>query len=153
MRLTDYIKPESIATDLIAEDKEEVIEELVEKLSENTDCCDMDKVYQAVMDREKNGSTGLEKGVAIPHAKCDDIDRLRIVVGISEKGIDFDSQDGKLSHIFFLMIAPSSEAGPHVQAIARIVKMISIEGVSERLIKAGNAEKLLEIISYVENGG
>jgi len=153
MKLTDYIKPENIETDLIAEDKEEVIEELVEKLAGNTDCCDMDKVYQAVMDREKDGSTGLEKGVAIPHAKCDDIDRLRIVIGISEKGIDFDSQDGKPSHIFFLMIAPSSEAGPHVQAIARIVKMIGIEGVSEKLIKAGNAEKLLEVISDVENGG
>ncbi len=153
MKLTDYIKIECIKTDLIAEDKEEVIEELVEMLSESMTCCGADVIYQAVMERENEGSTGLEKGIAIPHAKCDEVDRLRIVIGISREGINFDSLDGKPAYIFFLMIAPSSEAGPHVQAIARIVKMIGIEGFRENLIKAGNAEKVLEIIENIENGG
>lgn len=152
MKLTDYIKPECINTDLIAEDKEEVIEELVETLSNCVECCDSDSIYQAVMERENEGSTGLEKGIAIPHAKCEEVDRLRITIGISRNGVDFDSQDGKPSNIFFMMIAPSSEAGPHVQAIAKIIKLISIEGVREKLIKAGNAEKVLEIVSDVENG-
>ena len=153
MKLTDHITPECIKTDLIAEDKDEVIEELVETLSNSVECCDADVILHAVMERENEGSTGLEKGVAIPHAKCEKVDKLRIVIGISREGIDFDSQDGKPSRIFFLMIAPPSEAGPHVQAIAKIVKMASIEGVIEKLIKAGNAEKVLEIIDNVENGG
>jgi fructose-specific phosphotransferase system IIA component len=153
MKLTDYIRPESIKTDLEGEDKEEIIQELVEALAEGTHTCGADAIYDAVMSREREGSTGLEKGIAIPHAKCDEVERLQIAIGISEKGVDFDAQDGKPSHLFFLMIAPSNEAGPHVQAIARIVKMMGIAGVRERLVKAGNAEKVMNIIEDVENGG
>ena len=89
-------------------------------------CCvsDADTIYQAVMDREREGSTGLEKGVAIPHAKCDAVERLSIVIGISKDGIEFEAQDGQPSNLFFLMVAPRTESGPHVQAIAKIVKMI-----------------------------
>lgn len=152
MRLTDYISPKSIKTDLEGENKEEVIEELVESLSESMECCEEDQIFEAVMSREREATTGLENGIAIPHAKCDAVDRLRIAIGISEKGVDFEALDGKPSQLFFLMIAPSSEAGPHVQAIARIVKMIGIEGVREKLMKAGNAERVLEIIDDVENG-
>lgn len=154
MKLTDYINPESIKIDLDGEDKEEVIQELVEVLVEGASrSCGEDAIYDSVMKREREGSTGLEKGIAIPHAKCDEVERLEIAIGISGRGIDFDAQDGRPSHLFFLMIAPSNEAGPHVQAIARIIKMLEIPGVRERLMKAGNAEKVYQIIEDVENGG
>jgi mannitol/fructose-specific phosphotransferase system IIA component (Ntr-type) len=154
MKLTDYINAKCIKVGLSSEYKEEVIEELVFLLA---DCisgdADPDAIYNAVMMRESEGSTGLEKGIAIPHAKCDYVDRLRIAIGISRDGIDFDAQDGNPSKLFFLMVAPRNEAGPHVQAIARIVKLMTMEGVKSKLLNANNPERVFEIIEDVENGG
>lgn len=152
MRLTDYIKADNVILDLEARDKEEAIEELVEHMAEVCENCEADTILQAVMSRERDGSTGLEKGVAIPHAKCDAVDRMRIVVGISRKGVDFESQDGRPSHLFFLMIAPTTETGPHVQAIAKIVKMIKVEGFRKRLLDAKRPEDVVEAIDSLENG-
>ena len=154
MKLTDYIDPKCIKVDLSSQYKEEVVEELVFLLADCIDGkVDPDAVYNAVMMRESEGSTGLEKGIAIPHAKCDYVDRLRIAIGISRDGIDFDSQDGEPSKLFFLMVAPRNEAGPHVQAIARIVKITTMEGIKSKLLKANNAERVIEIINGIENGG
>lgn len=152
MKLTDAIGSENIKLDMEATDKREAIEELVELMAESCERCDADTILEAVLARERDGSTGLEKGVAIPHAKCDAVDRLRIVVGVSRDGVEFESQDGKPSHLFFLMIAPTSESGPHVQAIAKIVKMIKLDRFRERLLKAKRPEDVTETIERVENG-
>lgn len=154
MKLTDYIDPKCIKVNLESKYKEEVIEELVFLLADGiSGSVDPDALYNAVMMRESEGSTGLEKGIAIPHAKCDYVDKLRIAIGISREGVDFDAQDDKPSRLFFLMVAPRNEAGPHVQAIARIVKITGIEGVKSRLLNANNSEKVIEIIDSIENGG
>jgi len=152
MKLTDHIEPEHIILDLEGTNKHEVIEELVEHMSDSCGRCDADTILEAVLKRERDGSTGLEKGVAIPHAKCDAVDKLRIVVGVSKKGVDFESQDGQPSHLFFLMIAPTNESGPHVQAIAKIVKMIKVPGFREKLLKADRPEKVIDAMERVENG-
>ncbi len=152
MKLADYITPEHVKIGLEGERKDEVIEELVELLVSACDVCDADTIYRAVMDREQVGSTGLEKGVAIPHAKCDAVKRLSIVIGISKEGIDFEAQDGKPSHLFFMMVAPSTESGPHVQAIAKIVKMIKVESFRKKLINAKSPKEVLEVIGRLEEG-
>lgn len=152
MKFIEHIKPENIKLQIEGQTKEEVIEELVELLTKS--CCvdDADTILDAVMAREREGSTGLEKGVAIPHAKCDAVSSLSIVIGISKEGIDFDSLDGKPSNLFFLMVAPTSESGPHVQAIAKIVKMIKVDRFREKLLKAKAGEEVIETINLVENG-
>jgi fructose-specific phosphotransferase system IIA component len=152
MKLIDYVTPEHIKIGLEGESKDEVIEELVELLVSACDVCDADTIYQAVMNREREGSTGLEKGVAIPHAKCDAVERLSIVIGISKDGIEFDAQDGKPTKLFFLMIAPPTESGPHVQAIAKIVKMIKVENFRKKLINARTPQEVLEVIGRLEEG-
>lgn len=152
MKLTEYVSKEHVKLELEGTRKEEVIEELVELLVETCDVSDADTIYEAVMKREREGSTGLEKGIAIPHAKSDAVGSLSIVIGVSREGIDFESQDGKPSHLFFMMVAPTTESGPHVQAIAKIVKMIKIDRFREKLVKAKTAEEVIEIISRVENG-
>jgi fructose-specific phosphotransferase system IIA component len=152
MKLIDYVTPEHIKIGLEGESKDEVIEELVELLVSACDVCDADTIYQAVMNREREGSTGLEKGVAIPHAKCDAVERLSIVIGISKDGIEFDAQDGKPTNLFFLMIAPPTESGPHVQAIAKIVKMIKVENFRKKLINARTPQEVLEVIGRLEEG-
>jgi len=152
MRLTDYVTLDHIKMGLEGHNKDEVIEELVELCSEVCDVSDPDAVLQAVLNRERDGSTGLEKGVAIPHAKSDAVGALSIIVGISKEGIDFDSQDEKPSHLFFLLVAPTSESGPHVQAIAKIVKLIKIDNFREQMINAETPEGVVNLISSAENG-
>ena len=121
-------------------------------LAENGCTCDADSILDAVLSREREGSTGLERGIAIPHAKCDAVERLSVAIGISREGVDFDAQDGKPSYLFFLMVAPSTESGPHVQAIAKIVKMIKVERFRERMLAAKTPEEALDVIARVENG-
>ncbi|MBN1884177.1 MAG: PTS sugar transporter subunit IIA [Candidatus Krumholzibacteriota bacterium] len=152
MRLIDHISPAHISVGLEGTDKEEVVEELVELLGQAECLCDADSILEAVMSREREGSTGLERGIAIPHAKCDAVERLSIAIGISRDGVDFDAQDGKPSYLFFLMVAPSTESGPHVQAIAKIVKMIKVERFRERMLAAKTPEEVLDVIGRVENG-
>jgi fructose-specific phosphotransferase system IIA component len=152
MRLSDYISARHVKIGLEGETKEEVIEELVSLLADTSDVSDVDAIYEAVMKREREGSTGLEKGVAIPHAKSDAVKGLSIVVGVSRGGIDFESQDGKPAHLMFLMVAPTSESGPHVQAIAKIVRMIKLDKFRKRLVEAKKPEDVVEVISRVENG-
>jgi fructose-specific phosphotransferase system IIA component len=152
MKLTDYVTPEHVKIDLEGGNKEDIIEELVSLLVQTSDVSDADVIYEAVMSREREGSTGLEKGVAIPHAKSDAVKRLSIVIGVSRDGVDFEAQDGKPSHLFFLMVAPSSESGPHVQAIAKIVKMIKLDRFRKKLIESKKPEDVVEAISRVENG-
>ncbi len=152
MKLTDYITPRHVKLGLEGVGKADVIEELVGILVDTGDVTDADTIYDAVMKREGEGSTGLEKGVAIPHAKSDAVKRLSIVVGISRDGIDFDSQDGKPAHLFFLMVAPTSESGPHVQAIAKIVKLIKFDKFRDRLVKAKKPQDVVDLIFRVENG-
>ncbi len=152
MKLADYITPDHVKIGLEGRTKEDVIEELVELCAEVCDVTDADTVLQAVLSREQDGSTGLEQGGAIPHAKSDAVRSLSIVVGISKEGVDFDSQDGKPSHLFFLLVAPTTESGPHVQAIAKIVKIIKIDRYREKLLNASTPEEVVGIISSVENG-
>jgi fructose-specific phosphotransferase system IIA component len=152
MKLTEYIKPQHVMLGLRGDTKEEVIEELVSLLADTKDVTDADVIYQAVMAREREGSTGLEKGVAIPHAKSDAVKGLSIVVGISREGIDFESQDGKPAHLFFLMVAPTSESGPHVQAIAKIVKMIKLDKFRKKLVDAKKPQDVVDAIFRAESG-
>jgi fructose-specific phosphotransferase system IIA component len=152
MRLADYITPAHVKIRLEGNGKEEIVEELVSLLVDTSDVEDPDTIFEAVMAREREGSTGLEKGVAIPHAKSDKVKGLTIVVGISREGVDFEAQDGKPSRLFFLMVAPTSESGPHVQAIARIVKMIKIDRFRKKLLDARKPDDVVEAISRAENG-
>jgi PTS system nitrogen regulatory IIA component len=152
MKLIDHITPAHVKIRLEGDNKESVIEELVSLLVDTSDVDDPDAIYQAVMSREREGSTGLEKGVAIPHAKSDAVKSLSIVIGISHGGVDFEAQDGKPSRLFFLLVAPTAESGPHVQAIARIVKLIKIDRFRKKLLDAKNPDDVVEAISRVENG-
>jgi len=152
MKLIDFITPAHVKIRLEGNGKEEIIEELVSLLVDTSDVEDPDAIFEAVMSREREGSTGLEKGVAIPHAKSDAVKSLSIVIGISRAGVNFAAQDGKPSHLFFLMVAPTSESGPHVQAIAKIVKMIKLDKFRKKLLDAKKPDDVVEAISRVENG-
>jgi len=145
MALVDLISKEVVKVPLVSRDKPGVIRELVQVLVDAGRIKDGEDAIRAIHEREQKGSTGLEQGIAVPHAKTDSVNTLTLSIGISHEGIDFDSLDGKPSHLFFLMLAPPNQSGPHIEALAEIAKMSRSRSFIEALIRAKTPEEVVEL--------
>lgn len=135
-----------------ARDKRGAIEELVDVLMAASEgrVTDRDDITRAVWSREELMSTGIGQGVGIPHGKCRAVDRLHIVFGRSLAGIDFSALDQKPVHLFFLLVAPESQAGPHVKALARISRLLKHAYFRQALLDAAKPQDVLTIIREEE---
>lgn len=145
MKLTDILNENSIIPDLQATDKKGVLEELVAPLSENTNMSPEDLV-RVLMDRERLGSTGIGDGIGIPHGKIKGLDSLIIGFGISKKGVNFDSLDGRPTHIFFTIITPEESTGIHLKLLAQISKILKNESFRDKLMQGTDKNKIFSII-------
>jgi fructose-specific phosphotransferase system IIA component len=150
MILTQILKPACVKVPLDGKDKESVIKELVELLDANSLLLDKNEVLQAVLSRENTRSTGIGSGIAIPHGKCKGVRDLVMAMGISPKGIDFQSIDGKPVFILVLLVSPIDKTGPHIQALARISRLMLDEEFKNKLQNAASAEELYNLISVKE---
>ena len=150
MRLSGLLNEETIIISLSDKDKQGVIEELLDLAMRTGKITDRATALKAVMDREQLMSTGLEKGVAVPHAKSSAASELTMSLGISKEGIDFQSADGKLSHLFFFILAPEAAAGPNVQVLAQIARLTSDPEFCQALKSASSPSEVLEIIRDAE---
>ncbi len=145
MTFIDYIEPSIIKIPLEAKSKEGVLRELVQLLVDAGKIEDFDAPYQALLEREQKGSTGLEAGIAVPHAKTESVPDLTVAIGIAPEGIDFQAMDGNPSTIFFLLLAPPGQSGPHIEALSEIAKITRSKGFCKMLLKADDAEEVAEL--------
>lgn len=150
MKIVDLLNPGAIAADLEATGKNEALAELADVMMKVENGLDRAEVIRVLQERERLGSTGIGEGVAIPHGKLKDLDKLLISFGRSRRGIDFDSMDGKPAHLFFLLIAPEESVGVHLKTLARISKLLKNPAVRRRLLEADGSEELYRIISEEE---
>jgi mannitol/fructose-specific phosphotransferase system IIA component (Ntr-type) len=97
-------------------------------------------VLEDVFKREKTMSTGMQHGIALPHAKSDGVSEICAAVGVKKEGIDFDSLDGEKSRLFIMVISPRKLSGPHVQFLAAIGTVLKDDITREEVINADNAE-------------
>jgi len=123
MALVELITEDVVKVPLVSLEKSGVVRELIQILKDANKIQETQPVIDAIMERESKGSTGLEKGIAVPHAKCTQVKALTVAVGISPEGIDFQALDGKPSQIFFLLLAPPDQSGPHIAALSEIAKI------------------------------
>lgn len=151
MKISELLDSSAIVADLKGTSKKEVLVELTEALLNADPKLDRDDVLRVLLERERLGSTGIGDGVAIPHGKLRDLDRLLISFGLSRQGVDFDSMDGKPARLFFLLVAPEESVGIHLKTLARISKLLKSPNVRERLQAAGDAATLHRIISEEES--
>ena len=147
MKLTDILDEGFIIPDLKAGSKRNVLEELVSVFKLKYPSIDTSEFLQVLLEREKLGSTGIGEGVAIPHGKVKDLDKLIVSFGRSEKGIDFNATDSQAVNLFFLLIAPESSTGSHLKALAQISRLLKDEKTRESLKKAETREEIYRIIS------
>lgn len=146
MALIDMVVEKIVKIPLESKDKPDVLRELVRILKDADEIDDFETVLKAVQEREDKQSTGLEKSIAVPHAKTLAVSNLKLAIGIAPQGIDFDSLDGELSKLFFLLLAPPGQSGPHVEALAEIAKLASSTSFCKALIRSENAREVVELM-------
>lgn len=149
MKITDFLSTKAIVTDIKSIKKEDVIKELVDALinASEIDKRSRNKLIDSLMVRESLGSTAIGQGVAIPHTKCDGVEKLIAAFGLSKKGVDFDSLDGEPAYIFFLLVAPQDSAGPHLKALARISRLLKDKYFRDSLRTCLDTDSIIKIIS------
>jgi nitrogen PTS system EIIA component len=152
MNIFEMLEKDAVTTDLKAQDKEGAISELVDLLvsSGAVKKAGRAEVLKKLKERENLGSTGIGKGVAIPHAKVPRVKKMIAAFGVSRQGLDFKSLDGEITHIFFLLIAPGETPGPHLKALAKISRMLDDKFVRDRLRSAKNSQEVLKTIKEEE---
>jgi len=126
VKFADFVCIDAIKAELSADNKEGVIRELVRSLisAGQIQEAEEDSIVKAIMKREELGSTGIGRGVAVPHTKHPSVDRLIGTVGVSQEGIDFQSLDGEKVQLFFLLVSPPDRPGDHLRALENISRQL-----------------------------
>ena len=126
MKFADFICQEAIITDLEAEGKPEVIRQVVSALvsAGKIEEQEHDGIIEAILKREELGSTGIGRGVAVPHTKHSTVEKLFGTVAVSPGGVDFESLDGEKVHLLFLLISPLDRPGDHLRALENISRQL-----------------------------
>lgn len=150
MKLSQLLTEQLIKIGLSSVDKQGIVEELVDILVSAGKARDGAKLVDATMKREAQGSTGLENGVAVPHCKVDGISQLLCSMAVSRDGLDFDSVDGKPSHVFIFLAAPIGMSGPHVRALSNIAKLSQSGAFLKKLQAASSPREALRIVTEEE---
>ena len=125
MFLHDLFTPEFILVDLQAEDKEEVFEEMVDRFCQAIKSDDREEILEALRQREMKMSTGIQKGIAIPHGKTNAVDRVYGMLGISRKGIDYEALDGNPVYLVFLVLGPTGDSEKHLKVLQRMADLLA----------------------------
>ena len=133
--------------ELKATEKMQAISELTELMTASEMVTDKNQVLDAIIEREKTMSTGIGHGVAIPHGKTGGVSGLIAAVGISRQGIPFDAIDGQPVYIIVLMAAPLGPAGPHIQALSRISRVLNQESARKRIQEAQTPAEVMQVFS------
>lgn len=147
MNLRKMLSEEAVSLDLKGSTKTEILNELMDLLVASGQVRDRKSAMKAIEEREAKMSTGMQNGLALPHAKCDSVDRLVVAIGIKREGVDFDSVDKAPSHIFVMTLSPLNRTGPHIQFLAEIGRLISQPEVRQRVLTATTAAGVIAALS------
>ncbi len=150
MKITEFLDKRGIKMDMQTSEKEDILKELVDLLAEVKDIGDKKNILKALIDRENLGSTGIGQGIAIPHGKTDKVKEIVAVLGISKKGVNFDALDGEQVYLFFLLVAPKENPGPHLKALAQISRLLRDSFFCELIKRCQTPEEVYDLIRKEE---
>ncbi|MDB4766727.1 PTS sugar transporter subunit IIA [bacterium] len=153
MKFADFVKNEAIESDVQAADKEAVIRELVGSLVKagQLSGSEEENIVQAVLKREELGSTGIGRGIAVPHTKHPSVTDPIGTVGVSHSGVDFSSLDGEPVNLFFMLISPLDKPSEHLQALENISKQLQDETFCRFLKQAKTSEDVKQVLEEADN--
>lgn len=153
MKFADFITKDAIRAELKAESKEAVIQELVQALLDagEIEADQQEDIVASIMKREELGSTGIGRGVAVPHTKHPSVQKLVGTVGVSEGGVDFDSLDGERVQLFFLLISPPERPGDHLRALENISRQLRDETFCRFLKQSKTADDIHQLLQEADD--
>ncbi len=153
MKFADFVCRESINADLHAEDKEGVIRAMARSLLETGQIAEeeLESIVKAVLKREELGSTGIGRGVAVPHTKHPSVDRLLGTIAVSAEGVDFTSLDGETVQLFFLLVSPPDRPGDHLRALENISRQLRNDTFCRFLKQAKTADDIIQLLDEADN--
>lgn len=153
MKMTDVVVPGAIVPELTATERDDVIIELVDKLIEAgaADAGHRDELVAKLLDRERKGSTGFGRGVAVPHAKHHAVKKMSAAIGLSERGVDFAALDRQPVYSVFLLLSPEDRPEEHLQAMEVIFKNLSKDTFRRFLRQAGDVEAVTTLLDEADN--
>jgi PTS system nitrogen regulatory IIA component len=146
MKILDVLKKEAININLTARDKKGVLDELAAPVASAAGAT-KDQLVKVLLERERLGSTGIGGGIGIPHGKLKNLESLLLGFGLSRQGVNFDSMDGRPTHIFFLLLTPEDSAGIHLKLLARISRLLKNDDFKGRLMQSQTSEDIVAAIS------
>ncbi|WP_461200877.1 PTS fructose transporter subunit IIABC [Anoxybacillus sp. TBDG-1] len=150
MRITELLTEDTIVLDLNARTKKEVIEELVDVLEKEGKLNNRQTFIEAIFAREAQSTTGIGEGIAIPHAKTKAVRTPAVVFGRSKEGIDYDSLDGKRSHLFFMIAAPEGANNTHLEALSRLSTLLMDSSFRSKIENASTKQQIIQAIQEKE---
>ena len=151
MRLTEILKPANIKVPLESTTKSQAIGELVQVLADSGDVTDAKKVLDAVLEREATRTTCIGNGLAIPHGKCSGTKDLVMAIGKAATPIDFQAIDGRPVTIIWMLASPPDKTGPHIHALARISRLMTIDKFRHAMMQVKTAQEAFDLIVAQEN--
>jgi mannitol/fructose-specific phosphotransferase system IIA component (Ntr-type) len=152
MRMSDFVIRDAIVPQLTAVNKEGVIRAMVESLrgAGQFRSADIEDIIRAILKRELLGSTGIGRGVAIPHTKHTGVERLVGTIAVSQAGVPFESLDGEPVHVFVLLISPQDRPGDHLRALENVSRRLRDDGFVRALRQATTREKIVELLDRAD---
>lgn len=146
VKILDALKPQAITVDLKGGTKQQILEEMVSILFPLYTAEQRTEILNALLEREKLGSTGIGSGVAVPHAKSDKVSSIACAFGVAKKGIEYEALDQAPVYLVFLLVAPPQSQSEHLNILARIVRLLKDRVFRQALREAPSAQEVVRLI-------
>jgi len=146
MEIADLLTPESVLSSLRATSKKQALQELARRAAELTGLHER-TIFDVLLERERLGTTGVGRGIAIPHGKLPDLGRLYGVFAVLDQPVDFEAVDDQPVDLLFLLLAPESAGADHLKALARISRLLRDSALCDRLRAVDKADELYRILT------
>lgn len=150
MRITDLLSKQSISLDLRANNKMAAIDELVNLVNASGNLSDKEEYKKGIIAREEQSTTGIGEGIAIPHAKTKAVKKACLGAAVSKAGVDYESFDGSLAHLFFMIAAPDGANNTHLEVLSRLSTILMDEDFRKKLMNASSVDHFLSLIDAKE---
>ncbi|MBO7680742.1 MAG: PTS sugar transporter subunit IIA [Thermoguttaceae bacterium] len=154
MKFSEFILVDAIRAEVKAKDKEGVVREMVKSIQDagGIDESDYEGIVAAVLRREELGSTGIGRGVAVPHTKHPSLTQMVGTVAISQEGVEYESLDGEPVYLFVLLLSPNEHPGEHLRALEHITRMIKDDGFCRYLKQARDCSQIKQLLDEADRG-
>jgi nitrogen PTS system EIIA component len=151
LRLLEYISTNSVFLDIVAHDKNEAISQVVESMAKAHLIQNSEEFKKEVFERERLGSTGIGKGIAIPHARTRAVNKLIIAFARLQKGVDFGAEDDDPVRLIFLLGTPVDTVGDYLKILAKLSRLLKENGLRKQLLKAHTNDQVIALLEEAED--